>query len=258
MKNGFILNSLTPTPSLLNNQNLTPPSPSLKPTPSDQNISLTYDLNNGTCPSITKTLKRCPAGYNTNGNKTCKLIYECDSSIYNNCPKIIICHLDKGDCPAGIKCPEGYLRLGIKGDCKRHTPCESSKDCSQVCNLFKGDCPATGIICNTNSTNSNDTSCRAHKDGNGDNNPDQTDSVIQYYITNPIIQQQVAQQPSNTLIPMNTTQFCKLIGDQACVFMNSNFKILFNQTTKDNFGNWNLNGESQNIGANPLNNVMVV
>jgi hypothetical protein len=40
--------------------------------------------------------------------------------------------------------------------------------------------------------------------------------------------------------------------------MNSNFKILFNQTTQDNLGNWNLNGESQNIGANPLNNVMVV
>lgn len=57
---------------------------------------------------------------------------------------------------------------------------------------------------------------------------------------------------------MDTTQFCNLIGDQACVFMNSNFKILFNQTSKDNFGNWNLNGESQNIGPNPLNNVMVV
>jgi hypothetical protein len=40
--------------------------------------------------------------------------------------------------------------------------------------------------------------------------------------------------------------------------MNSNFKILFNQTTQDNLGNWNLNGEAQNIGANPLNNVMVV
>ena len=40
--------------------------------------------------------------------------------------------------------------------------------------------------------------------------------------------------------------------------MNSNFKILFNQTTHDNFGNWNLNGESQNVGPNPLNNVMVV
>jgi len=58
--------------------------------------------------------------------------------------------------------------------------------------------------------------------------------------------------------PMDTLQFCKLIGDQACVFMNSNFKILFNQTTQDNFGNWVLNGEAQNIGANPINNVMVV
>ena len=86
----------------------------------------------------------------------------------------------------------------------------------------------------------------------------ETDTVIKYYITNPIIQQQVSQQPTNALIPMDTLQFCNLIGDQACVFMNSNFKILFNQTSKDNFGNWNLNGEAQNIGPNPLNNVMVV
>ena len=57
---------------------------------------------------------------------------------------------------------------------------------------------------------------------------------------------------------MDSLQFCKLIGDQACVFMNSNFKILFNHTSKDNFGNWNLNGEAQNIGANQLNNVMAV
>ena len=57
---------------------------------------------------------------------------------------------------------------------------------------------------------------------------------------------------------MDTLQFCNLIGDQACVFMNSNFKMLFNQTTQDNLGNWNLNGEAQNIGANSLNNVMVV
>ena len=40
--------------------------------------------------------------------------------------------------------------------------------------------------------------------------------------------------------------------------MNSNFKILFNQTTQDNFGNWVLNGEAQNIGTNPINNVIVV
>jgi len=42
------------------------------------------------------------------------------------------------------------------------------------------------------------------------------------------------------------------------VYLWSNFKILFNQTIKDNFGNWNLNGESQNIGTNPINNVKVV
>jgi hypothetical protein len=75
---------------------------------------------------------------------------------------------------------------------------------------------------------------------NQDNKPNgssTTDSVIKFYITNPIIQQQVAQQPANVLIPMDTLQFCKLIGDQACIFMNSNFKILFNHTSKDNFGN---------------------
>ncbi len=53
-------------------------------------------------------------------------------------------------------------------------------------------------------------------------------------------------------------QFCNLIGDQACVFMNSNFEILFNQTTQDNLGNWVLNGEAQNMGTNPINNVRVV
>ena len=68
----------------------------------------------------------------------------------------------------------------------------------------------------------------------------------------------IAHNLSKTLIALNTLQFCNLIGDKACVFMNSNFKILFNQTTQDSFGNWNLNGESQNIGANPLNNVMIV
>ncbi len=44
---------------------------------------------------------------------------------------------------------------------------------------------------------------------------------------------------------MDILLFCKLIGEQACVFMNSNFKILFSQTTQDSFGNWVLNGEAQ-------------
>jgi hypothetical protein len=56
-------------------------------------------------------------------------------------------------------------------------------------------------------------------------------------------------------ISLNTTQFCNLIGDQPYVFMNSNFKILFNQTKKDKLSNWILNGEAQNIGPNPLNNI---
>ena len=78
---------------------------------------------------------------------------------------------------------------------------------------------------------SSDPRCQTppYKD-NGTDGSTATDSVIKFYIMNPIIQQQVAQQPSNVLIPMDTTQFCNLIGDQACVFMNSNFKILFNQT----------------------------
>jgi hypothetical protein len=57
---------------------------------------------------------------------------------------------------------------------------------------------------------------------------------------------------------MDTLLFCNLIGDQAYVFMNSNFKTLFNHSSKDNFGNWNLNGEAQNIRISPLNNVIGV
>ncbi|MER5175960.1 MAG: FxLYD domain-containing protein [Candidatus Nitrosocosmicus sp.] len=51
---------------------------------------------------------------------------------------------------------------------------------------------------------------------------------------------------------------CRQIGDQACIFANSNFKILFIQTTKDNFGNWVLNGEAQNIATNPINKVRII
>jgi hypothetical protein len=84
------------------------------------------------------------------------------------------------------------------------------------------------------------------------------DIVIKYYITNPIIQKQITQQPSSTLTQLDTIQFCNLIKDQACVFTNSNFKILFSQMTKDSFGNWVLNGEAQNIAFNPINNVRVI
>jgi hypothetical protein len=126
------------------------------------------------------------------------------------------------------------------------------------CNVFKGDCK-TVRACINNSTNSTNTSCYPPKNNN-DNNKDtsSTDTVIKYYITNPIIQQQITQQPSNSLIPIDTLQFCNQIGDQACVFANSNMKILFNQTSKDSFGNWNLNGEAQNIGPFTINNVRVV
>ena len=43
-----------------------------------------------------------------------------------------------------------------------------------------------------------------------------------------------------------------------CVFANSNFKILFNNITKDDLGNQVLKCESQNVGPNPINNVLVV
>ena len=106
---------------------------------------------------------------------------------------------------------------------------------------------------------SSDPRCQTppYKD-NGTDGSTATDSVIKFYIMNPIIQQQVAQQPSNTLIPMDTLQFCKLIGDQACVFMNSNFKILFNQITQYNLGNWLFKCEAQNKGTFTMNNVMAV
>jgi hypothetical protein len=40
--------------------------------------------------------------------------------------------------------------------------------------------------------------------------------------------------------------------------MNSNFKLLFNHIAQDNLGNGVLNGEAQNIGSYPINNVMGV
>jgi hypothetical protein len=86
----------------------------------------------------------------------------------------------------------------------------------------------------------------------------ETDSVIKYYIIDPIIQQQVTQQPANALIQLDTLQFCNQIGDQAGVSTNSNLKIIFVQTTKDSFGNWVQNGEAQNIGAFTINNVRAV
>jgi len=176
-------------------------------------------------------LKYCPDGYRKSGGGVCELKLHCDSSKYNNCPPTK-CILDK-DCPPGFTCSDGYNREGINGDCGLKIPCDSSKGkCpSDTCNVFKGDCKPERT-CINNSTNSTDTSCyepmkdkpkpdcsqtllpigcsTEHKNQyNKPKGSSSTDSVIKYYITNPIIQKQVAQQPSNVLlIPIDTIQFC--------------------------------------------------
>ncbi|MER5176540.1 MAG: FxLYD domain-containing protein, partial [Candidatus Nitrosocosmicus sp.] len=82
--------------------------------------------------------------------------------------------------------------------------------------------------------------------------------VIKNYIhSSPVVQKQISKSPTNGLIQLDIEQICIQIGDQACISANSNFKILFIQTTKDTFGNWILNGEAQNIASNPINNVRI-
>jgi hypothetical protein len=78
------------------------------------------------------------------------------------------------------------------------------------------------------------------------------ETTIKNYIITTLISQ------SSALIQLDTLQFCSQIGDQACVFTNSNFKILFIQTTKDTLDNWILNSEAQNKGANLINNVRII
>ncbi|MGN6351336.1 MAG: hypothetical protein ACTHL3_07725 [Candidatus Nitrosocosmicus sp.] len=85
-----------------------------------------------------------------------------------------------------------------------------------------------------------------------------TDLIVKYYVTNPIVLQKISQQPTNDLIPLNTMDFCRQVGDQACIASNSNFKMLLIQTSKDPLGNWILNGEAQNIATHPLKNVRIV
>jgi hypothetical protein len=230
---------------------------SLNPANQTQNAT-NCKIINGTCISVEKTLlKDHPDGYRKVGEGVCKLHLHCDSSKYN-CPPLI-CYLNK-DCPKGFTCSNGYNIHGINGDCRLKVPCDSSKGkCPPgSCNVFKGD-GKTAIPCLNNS--SNNTSCyppKTNKDNIKTTGTSTTDTVIKYYITNPIIQKQVTQQPSTSLTQLDTIQFCNLIKDQACVFTNSNFKILFSQTTKDSFGNWVLNGEAQNIASNPINNVRVI
>ena len=182
---------------------------------------------------------RCPNGYNINhedGN--CYFIIHCDPS-KKLCPKPV-CNLSKGDCTDSVTCNNGYNININDGLCHYKGP---------KCNLPKEQCPPLTYdpipdLTTNNNKKTTETST--------------TETVIKYYITNPIIQQQITNQSSNALIPLDTIQFCNSINDQACVFANSNMKILFVQTTKDNFGNWVLNGEAQNIGTFAINNVRVV
>jgi len=203
---------------------------------------LSCNPTNVSCSPINPNVKtRCPDGYHMNPqNGLCHFVIPCDPS-KKNCP-ILDCSLILGNCPNGITCKNNYHMDLNDGLCHYIGP---------KCVLPKEQCPPLTYdpIPYLDQSSNNDKKTKGSST---------TNEVIKFYITNPIIQQQVAQQPANVLIPMDTLQFCNLIGDHACVFMNSNFKILFNQTTQDNLGNWVLNGEAQNIGANPINNVMVV
>jgi hypothetical protein len=224
--------------------------------PCDPTIANCPPVTGPTQPPCDPTIANCPPVISSNENTRCPADFRMGSDGFchvisctlpkDQCPPP--CDVKKGQCSTGIKCKPDYHR-GADGFCHL-VNCTLPKDqCPPpVCDLFTEVC-YWNEKCKTNSTESCE---KHHKESSS------TDTVIKYYITNPIIQKQVAQQPSNVLIPMNTIQFCNLIGDQACVFMNSNFKILFNQTSKDNLGNWILNGEAQNIGPNPLNNVIVV
>jgi len=97
-------------------------------------------------------------------------------------------------------------------------------------------------------------------------------SVVENYIrifimTNPDILRQLQlqaqqQQPTSTinstLIPLDTIQLCRQVGDQNCVLSANNFKILAANITKDVFGSWSLNGLIQNNSTAPLNQIRAV
>jgi hypothetical protein len=139
--------------------------------------------------------------------------------------------------------------MGIYEPCTYLPQCSNSPYCTKT--PLPPGCPTTPDCTKTPSP----PGCPSQHQSNDDS---KTDTVIKYYITNPIIQNQITQQPSNSLTQLDTIQFCNLIKDQAGVFTNSNFKILFSQMTKGNLGNWVLNGEAQNIASNPINNVRVI
>ena len=82
--------------------------------------------------------------------------------------------------------------------------------------------------------------------------------IIKNYISNPAVQQQISQVPSNGLIRLDTLQICSQLGDQACIDANNNFQILFSQVTQDSIGNWVLNGEVQNVGNQSHNMVTTI
>ena len=64
-----------------------------------------------------------------------------------------------------------------------------------------------------NSTNSTGTSCYLHENNNKEKNSGKTGNAIKHKLP-PLIHQLVTQHPSNALIPMDTLQFCNLIGNK--------------------------------------------
>ena len=110
--------------------------------------------------------------------------------------------------------------MGNDGFCHRVSCILPEEQCPPpICDLFTEIC-YWNEKCKTNST---EQSC--------DKPPkvsSSTDSVIKFYITNQQPPNSSSTTSADVLIPMDMLVFCNLIGDQACVFINSNFKILFN------------------------------
>ncbi len=77
-------------------------------------------------------------------------------------------------------------------------------------------------------------------------------------VSSPAIQQQLAQLPPNTLIQIDTLTMCAQLRDHPCIDSNIDFNNVFAQILQDGFGNWILNGQVQNVGTVPHNQVTAI
>lgn len=88
------------------------------------------------------------------------------------------------------KCPDGYQR--VNGVCQLQFNCDSTKDKNcppPTCDPIKKTCPPPSTYCKFIPSSKD---CSQKPSNNNDNKDSpSTDTVIKYYITNPIIQQQI-------------------------------------------------------------------